>query len=280
MEEFVTRKPKNPFLHDTISYYYFHTSASDLLHKKFIYYPNFKNAFTIYKNSKVIYSENNSISTPDQNVDFSFLYSGVQKQFRTAEILAPFDKIGIVFQELGINHFIEVPLSQIANDPIDKSFDYYGEEMIRLCEAVYAEKSIDTKVELLDAFFQKKYRAFDEDRLKKSIQQILNSTQKIQVKEVAQACDVSEKTLSRIYKKHLCCTPKDYIDVVQFRKALNDYLLFKKKSSLTELAINNTYYDQAQFIKHFKKLTGVNPKRFFKDVQHLGYEDTFWTFSS
>ena len=51
-EEFITQKPKNPFLHKTIAYYYFHISKIDSFHKKFIYYPNYKNALTIYKNSR------------------------------------------------------------------------------------------------------------------------------------------------------------------------------------------------------------------------------------
>ena len=276
-ESFITQKPNNSLLHSTISYYYFHNSLVDTLHKKFIYYPNTKNALTIYKNSKVSYSKNNSISTPENNF-YSILYSGIQKQFRTAEIVAPFNKIGIVFQELGINHFINIPLSDITNNPIDKSFDYFGDEFIQLCNSIYSEKNIDQKIDLLDAFFIKKHYPFTEEKLELSMSLIANSEKKVTIKEHAKKCGVSEKTLSRLYKKHLCCTPKDYANIVQFRRALNDYLLLNKKSSLTELAIDNKYYDQAQFINHFKKLTGLNPKTFFKNIQHLGYEDTFWNF--
>lgn len=276
--EFITKKPKNPLLQETISYYYFHQSSNLSHPKKFIYYPNFKNALTIYKHSSITYKAQHSTSQPDANVDFSFLYSGIQKQFRTAEIIPPFDKIGIVFQELGINHFIHTPLNTITNHSIDKSFNYFGDDLKHVCANVYNTSNIDEKVKLLDAFFLKTYIPFKNERLKTSVDHIISS-QKTTVKEVAKHCKISEKTLVRLFKAHLCCTPKTYIDVVQFRKALNDYLLLNKNLSLTELALDNEYYDQAQFIHHFKKLSGVTPKHFFKSIKHLGYEDTFWTFN-
>ncbi|WP_025666370.1 helix-turn-helix domain-containing protein [Aquimarina megaterium] len=277
-EEFVTHKPQDSFLQDYISYYYFHCSADSLLQKRFMYYPNSKNALTIYRNSKVTYSCNYSKTVPDTKTDFSFLYSGVQKQCRIAEILAPFDKIGIVFRETGINHFIKVPLSNISGDPIEKSFTYFGDDLKKCCESVYAEKSIENKVTLLDQFFEDKFCDFKEEVLKKCIHIILESSEKLTVKELSEELNVSRKTLLRLFNKHMCCTVKEYIDIIQFRKSLNDYLLKNNNAPLTEIALKNEYYDQSQFINHFKKLTGFNPKSFFKNVKHLGEEDTFWTF--
>lgn len=276
-EEFITRKPSRLILHKTISYYYFHKTPSSSESKRFVYYPNFKNALTIYKNSNIEFSRNHSKSTPDKQVNFRFIYSGIQNQFRTAEIISPFDKIGIVFQELGINHFIKVPLSSINNHPIDKSFDYFGEDFNRLFESVYNEKSIDVKVKLMDDFFISKQIDFQENKLTECVEKIINSDKKINVIELSNLCNIHTKTVLRMFKKHLCCTTKDYIDIVQFRRTLNDYILVNQNLSLTKTAFDNQYYDQAQFINHVKKLTGKNPKSFFKNVKHLGEEDTFWT---
>ncbi len=277
-EKFITQKPSNYFLQKYISYYYFHNSSNHEFHKKFIYYPNFKNALTIYKNSSVEFSDNHSISKPNCKTDFSFIYSGVQNQFRTAEIISPFDKIGIVFQELGINHFIEVPLSTISNHPIQMSFNYFGNNFIQLCQAVYNEEDLENKIKLLDNYFINHFIDFQEKTLKNCINLILNSKHKITVHELSKKCGVNRKSLLRLFKKHLCCTTKDYIDIVQFRGALNDYLQDNKRLSFTEIALENEYYDQAQFINHIKKLTGINPKKFFKNIKHLGNEDTFWAF--
>ncbi len=277
-EKFITQKPINPFLHKFISYYYFHFSEEKNLQKRFIYYPGYKCALTIYNHSSVKYGPNYSRVIPNKKSPFVFLYSGVQTQIRTAFILAPFDKIGIVFNALGINHFIEPSLDKISGRPIDMSFNHFGEDLINVCKSIYAEKSVEGKIQLLDLFFEKKYCDFKEERLKKCVQFILNSAHKPSVTELSQSFNLSRKTLLRWFNRHLCCSVKDYIDIVQFRKSLNQYLLESNQDSLTALALDNDYYDQAQFINHFKKLSGVNPKRFFKEVMHLGKEDTFWTF--
>lgn len=274
--QFITKKPKHSLLQHSISYYYFHRSEHSQKTQRFLYYPNFKNALTIYKNSRIVYEPGHSQSIPDKGIDFSYLYSGVQTQCRSTEIISPFDKIGIVFQPLGIQNYIRVPLSQLSNDPINKAFPYLGDTFKTVCQQVYDTDCITTKVMLLDRYFLEHYQAFSNDRLEQAILYILKASHKITVKELAQQLDISTKTLSRLFLKHLCCTTKDYIQIVQFRNALDTYLLDNTVDSLTALAMDHQYYDQAQFIKHFKKLTGINPKLFFKNVQHLGLEDTFW----
>ncbi len=276
-ETFITQKPNKTFLRNYISYYYFHEASKEASCKHMAFYPNTKNALTIYKNSKTVFTPFHAETVPDNDSAFSFIYSGVQKRVRTATIYPPFNKIGIVFQELGINHFIEDTLCNITQDTVDKSFNYYGNEFTAICELVYAATTITEKVTILDDFFESKYNAFQEEALIRCIALILDS-KKITVQELAETTQLHRKTILRLFKKHLCCSTKEFIDIVQFRKALNDYLLSNKDASFTTVALDNEYYDQAQFIQHFKKLTGINPKAFFKDVVHLGSEDTFWTF--
>jgi AraC-like DNA-binding protein len=277
-EEFITRKPNNPFLQQYISYYYFHNSLGNYESNKYIYYPNIKNALTIYKNSKVIFYEKYSRTEPDTKTGFSFLYSGIQKQLRTSEIIAPFDKIGIVFNELGINHFIKQPLSSLTSNTIDKHFDYFGKDFVSSCKSIYSTKELDEKINLLDIFFESKFYDFQDKKFKDCMNTIISSKQKLTVSEVSEQLQINRKTLLRLFKKHLCCTTKEYLNIAQFRKSLNEYLLINKNQSFTELAIGSQYYDQSQFINHFKKLSGENPKTFFKNIKHLGNEDTFWTF--
>jgi AraC-like DNA-binding protein len=277
-EEFITKKPNSPFLQQYISYYYFHNSLGNYESKKYIYYPNIKSALTIYKNSKVTFSDKYSRTEPDTKTDFSFLYSGIQKQLRTSEIIAPFNKIGIVFNELGINHFIKQPLSSITIHPVDKQFNHFGNDFINSCESIYNTKELDEKINLLDIFFESKFCDFQNKKFKDCIHTIVSSKDKLTVTELSEKLQINKKTLLRLFKNHLCCTTKEYLNIVQFRKSLNDYLLVNKKSSLTELALDSQYYDQSQFINHFKKLSGKNPKTFFKNIEHIGDEDIFWTF--
>lgn len=277
-EEFITIKPNNPLLQQYISYYYFHSSENNAVKNKYTYYPNTKSALTIYKNSKITFSFNQSKTEPDTETEFCFSYSGIQKYFRTAEIIAPFDKIGIVFNQLGINHFMKEPLSDILNNSVNMSFNYFGNDLIKSCKSIYHEKEIDKKVNLLDEFFESKLHDFQNKNFKDCVNLIISSNKKMTIEELAEKLNINKRTLLRLFKKHLYCTTKEFLNIIQFRKSLNYYLLVNKNLSFTDLALESQYYDQSQFINHFKKLSGENPKTFFKNIKHLGKEDIFWTF--
>mgnify|MGYP001481976467 CR=1 FL=1 len=54
----------------------------------------------------------------------------------------------------------------------------------------------------------------------------------------------------------------------------------KQSSDVNLTAISaDYYYDQSDFIKQFKKLTQLSPKKFMTAVTKLGDEDTFWNFN-
>ena len=52
--------------------------------------------------------------------------------------------------------------------------------------------------------------------------------------------------------------------VVRLQTALK-MLLQEQSESLTKIAYESEYYDQAHFIKDFKEFTGINPKQFLAD---------------
>jgi AraC-like DNA-binding protein len=148
-----------------------------------------------------------------------------------------------------------------------------------ILDEVYKTDVIEKKVELLDEYFLSKYTGFKASKIEEAIQTLLQSELKYSVEELANELDVSRKTLYRLFQKHQNCSAIDYIKLIQFRKSIDTFQNSQDKTTLTELALNTEYYDQADFIHHFKKLTGFNPKPFFKGVSDLGKEGTYWTFS-
>lgn len=277
-EIFVTEKPRIDFLRKYIAYYYFHRKDTGPS-KKFIYYPHTRCGLTIYKQSDVIFENYSSTTIPDKDIPYKFLYGSVEKKAWHVEMKTPFNKIGIAFQPLGINSFIRQDLHTLLANRESKDFDIFSPDIDPILDQVYDTDSIDEKVQLLDNFLLENYVEFKEERLCNAVKLLLNSSKKYSVQELSEYLSVSRKTLYRLFKIHLDCSVKDYINVVQFRKAVEEYQEAMKKPQFVNLAHEADYYDQSEFIRHFKKITGFNPKRFFKDLRHLGNEDTFWTFS-
>jgi len=276
-DNFVSIKPFDKELRKYISYYYFHSSNKPSLKKNIIYYPNYKNAITVYKKSKLIFKSNFSLSFPSPKEDINVFYTRIQNNPRTAKIQAPFNKIGIVFQSLGINYFLKKNLNQVTSKTEDMSFNHFGMAFLETCNNTYKKKEVEGKVKILDAYFKNNFQGFKEEKLIRAVSLIENSNQKQTVSFLAEKLNINRRTLLRLFQKHLCCSVKDYIDIVQFRKAVDEYLVGRKDlKNLTELAYQYNFYDQSEFIKHVNKLTGDKPKSFFKNVKHLGNENTFW----
>ncbi len=278
LEKFISVKPKYKALKNYIDAFYFHSSDEQNASKKIIFFPNTKNALTIYKNVKLeiknTFPMHMKIS-PSEEDNCVFLYGGIQQNYVISEMNPPFDKIGIVFKPLGMNYFIdEIYLGKMLKNTYD--FPSIGKRMSDYINAIYATDTVEKRVEILELFFLNQINDhFDEPVLEKAIDIIENSNGKLKISQLADALNIEEKTLCRKFKNHLNCTPKHYSKVFQFRKALSNYVKEKENKNLTELALNNEYYDQSDFIKNFRKLTGNKPSFFFKQIHDLGNE-IYW----
>ncbi len=277
-ELFQSRTPKSSVLQKLIAYYYFHQSGEDSSVQSFIYYPHYRNALSIYKDSELALENEYTTVTKPKDCGYSFGFAKLINHAAKAEIHPPFNKVGVVFQALGLNHFIDGNLSEHLLKPIQLEFNFFKQSMPQILDEVYQAETIENKVDLLDQYFLSIYKGFEEPKMEKAIELLLINDSKYTVKELAQEVDVSRKTLLRLFKKHHNCSAIDYIKLVQFRRAIEIFQNSKDRASLTDLAYDTAYYDQSDFIHHFKKLTGFNPKSFFKDLSNLGNQDTYWTF--
>lgn len=276
--EFVSVKPKSEQLKDIVDYFYFHKSTDTNSINSYIFYPNQNLALTIYKNSSLEFDKSHSIAFPDPKKDFSFIYSGIRKHSIQVEMSAPFDKIGIVFHPLGINRFLDTPLHSLMPNLEQFELPIFSEKLSETCAEVFNADEINIKVDLLETKLIELKEEFNEDRIIKAVSIILNSEKNISVNELADKLDVNRKTLYRLFKLHLNCSVQDYIEIVRFRKALDMYQSLNPKPKLIEIAYNSSYYDQSEFIRQFKKITGYNPKKILGTVDQIGSLHTFWTF--
>ena len=258
--------PKNEVLKTHIKTYYLHAATEKDFHQNIIYYPNYTTTLNIYKNSKIEWSDFERTHTYDKKEGFKTLLVGKINKARGIKMFGPFEKIGIVFHPLGLNHFINIPLSKIIKEHFS-FFDFFGNVWDELLVELFNAKEINDKVKVLDDFFTEHYFLFNENRLKKAVDIILNKNELIKVSDLADELNISRKTLLRLFQKHLSYSVEEYISVVKFRKALINYQNKNHPSRLTDIAYESGYYDQSDFIRHFKSRAGVNPKRLFAELQ-------------
>ncbi len=81
------------------------------------------------------------------------------------------------------------------------------------------------------------------------------------VNEVARTCNVTNTYLSRVFKKHLSCTPNEYI--TNLRISYAKYLL-SEGVSITDTCYKSGFNNYTYFISKFKQTTGFTPSEFKK----------------
>jgi AraC-like DNA-binding protein len=274
---FETRKPENQDLSPFIAYYYFHQSTKDSGAERFTYYPHVKNALTVYKDSKIEIKDSFTTSASPSSKGYTYNYTNLISHFAQAELNPPFDKIGIVFQPLGLNHFVKMNLSKLITQTFNLNLTPFSLHIQKTLDQVYSTESFTEKTALLDHYFQQIFTDFTDEKMKQAMGLVLAETADYTVQSLADQLEISRKTLLRMFNRHLNCSVKDYLRVIKFRKAVDHFQSSNKNSRLTDLAYDMDYNDQSEFIHHFKKLTGFSPKPFFKNLEPLSNQGTYWS---
>lgn len=82
----------------------------------------------------------------------------------------------------------------------------------------------------------------------------------ISLTRVAEAVDVHPVHLARVFRKHLRCTPGEYVRHLRIDFACRE--LSQSDASLVEIALAAGFAHQAHFSRVFKAQTGMTPSEF------------------
>jgi AraC-like DNA-binding protein len=155
--------------------------------------------------------------------------------------------IGIRFKPGGLATFYNIPLTDI----VDRILEFRD---VELTSILYPDETLAVR---LDRYFiarQKKYAFFP------VITELVHRHKgQVQVDSLSYHCNVSNRTLERIFQTNAGISPKTFIGIVRFQQALNVLQRSRSRGKLIDLAVESGYYDHAHFSREFKKFAGVNP---------------------
>lgn len=277
-EEFNSIAPRSSKLQGLIAYYYFHETHDPKGLYQVIYYPHYHNAINIYRNAVVTLTDKGREIKATKKAGLHSYYTANLQSSRVVKMYGMNQKIGIVLQPLGINHFFSGCISQVKRGVVTP-FELFGSPFHNIAESLYQQTSIQLKRDILDQFFLSQFIGFKDHAFHSMIQQLMIEDPSMSLTMMADILGISEKTVYRKFIRYFGHSPSDFKAVVRFRLALNNYQQQKKsKPNLTTVGLNSAYYDQSDFIKHYKSLVGLTPKQLFKRIQVLGENNTIWTY--
>ncbi|MCF0065796.1 helix-turn-helix domain-containing protein [Dyadobacter chenwenxiniae] len=100
----------------------------------------------------------------------------------------------------------------------------------------------------------------------KSTKMIVKLKGNTTVKDIATAIRCSQRHLQKIFKKHIGLSPKEFIVIIKLRETI-ELIAYPEDihRSLTNLSLENNFYDQAHFNNTFRAITNTSPGKFFAD---------------
>jgi AraC-like DNA-binding protein len=171
----------------------------------------------------------------------------------------------VCFHPHGFLPFATFPIREMENTavPLEKLFGKDGEEIE---QRILHASTTSERINLIETFlFNRLTDTETVDQIVKStIETILTANGQLSVDELSRKNNVNRRQLVRKFSSSIGLSPKQLSKTIRLQATLK-MLLTRKITSLTDLAYESEYYDQAHFIKDFKEFTGLTPKEFYGD---------------
>lgn len=157
--------------------------------------------------------------------------------------------------------FFPVPMKELTDENIFLS-DLWGTEINDLegilanCQNHLERASVIQR--FLLSFIRKEINgisAFD-----RCLQQINRVKGQLPLKVLSKEFNISQRQLSRQFNTFMGLSPKEYSRVKRFICTMESIQTFPN-CTLTQIAYENRYFDQAHFIHDCKEFTGMTPKQ-------------------
>lgn len=189
--------------------------------------------------------------------------SGIKNDYTDVATSGDSGVITVSFHPLGACNFFRFPLLEIENANINLR-DIENSSISLVEEQLCISRTLDERISIIEQFMLSRFSAVSFDDLKsvkEGLRLINDSKGQIDISSLSRSLFLTEKSLLRKFSSIIGKTPKQYSRIVRFQqimRSLSEY----GNSSLTQIAIDNGYFDQAHFIRDFKALSGYTPKDF------------------
>lgn len=174
----------------------------------------------------------------------------------------------IRFYPYGFANFVTEPIKSLANKetPLESLF----EEMIakELEQKIIQATDVKQRIKIIEHFLLDRLREQStiDKIVKTTVDTLLSTNGSVSISTILKDDLAKRRQLERKFTKQIGISPKQLGKVIRLQTALR-LLLSKKKETLTSIAYESEYYDQAHFTKDFKEFTGTSPKTFLADKQ-------------
>ncbi len=187
-------------------------------------------------------------------------FSGIRSRYITIPSGRDSEMFIINFHKGMAYPFVEIPLNELTDYVIDGEL-VLTNEILNIREKLLGIADIDKKFRYTENILLNRYgsRLKIDSFINFAVNVIINDPGKSAMNEISNNCGYSQKHLIKIFKEHVGLTPKAFLKVIRFQKAVNS-IEPDKLPDWSTVAFDCGYYDQPHFINDFKQFSGFTPQ--------------------
>jgi AraC-like DNA-binding protein len=165
--------------------------------------------------------------------------------------------LSVRFRPWGAHHFLSLPVSELA-DRLVSAADLWGTASRELEERLAAATSMGSRVALVEEFLVSRLQTHRKAQAEPLVRAIWRRGGDVRVAELCAQLGLTERTIERTFATAIGMPPRSFIRLTRFLHACAR-LRNGAPTSLTRLAHDCGYYDQAHFVADVRAFSGMTP---------------------
>lgn len=189
-------------------------------------------------------------------------FSGIRTHFITIPSGQDSEMFILNFHKGKAYPFLEMPLNELTNFVVDAEL-VLTNGILEMRETLLSIAGIAGKFAYAEQHLMAQFGKNLEENpfVDFAVGKILENPYHLTMEAIAQKVGYSQKHLIQLFKAHVGLTPKAFMRIIRFQKAI---LMLENRRELdwVGLAHDCGYFDQAHFIHDFKAFSGFTPAQY------------------
>ena len=166
--------------------------------------------------------------------------------------------LSVRFRPWGAHHFLRLPVSELA-DRLVPAEDLWGAAICELEERLAAATGMAGRVALVEEFLLGRLQAQRKANVEPLVRAVWRRGGDVRVSQLCAELGLTERTIERTFSNAVGMPPRSFIRLTRFLCACSK-LRSGGWTSLTRLALDCGYYDQAHFVADVRAFSGMTPR--------------------